>query len=562
MKYILVTGGVISGLGKGVTVGSVGMLMKGCGYNVTCIKIDPYLNVDAGTISPMEHGEVFVLDDGGEADLDLGTYERFLDVTLTRDHNLTMGKLMASVLERERRGDYLGKTVQMVPHVTDAVHAWIERVSHIPVGAGEPGAGDCEPNICIIELGGTVGDIESAPFVEALHQFQYRVGKDNMCVLHVSFVPVLGEQKTKPTQQSVAMLRSLGLAPNLLACRCEEPLAPAVRDKLALFCQVPRDHVIQLCNVSNIWRVPSMLVDQGVHACLLRLLELDHTRAPTWHYDISQRWDAVTASAPNTTIAVVGKYTASLDAYLSITKALEHASIALGVNVHVLWVDAEALEAHDETAWWRLRAAGGVLVPGGFGGRGIEGMVMAVHYARTNGIPFLGICLGMQIAVVEFCRNVAGMPAANSTEFDKDTPSPVVCIIDDGATHMGGTMHLGAHPTHLTQGSVVAGLYQKEIIVERHRHRYEVNPDMVDIMKKEGMCFVGSDVDGKRVDVVELAAATHPFFVGVQFHPEFRSRPLNASPLFVGLVKASHMPRCSRTLLSASHELWAVNIDG
>ncbi|KAK9865101.1 hypothetical protein WJX84_004859 [Apatococcus fuscideae] len=485
MKYVLVTGGVVSGLGKGVTASSIGVLLKGCGHRVTCIKIDPYLNTDAGTMSPFEHGEVFVLDDGGEVDLDLGNYERFMDITLNRDNNITTGKIYQAVIERERRGDYLGKTVQVVPHITDAIQDWIARVAAVPVDGR-----DGHPDVCVIELGGTVGDIESMPFIEALRQFQFRVGPGNLCCVHVSLVPVLGvvgEQKTKPTQHSVAVLRSLGLNPALLACRSQEPLADSVRQKLALFCQ----------------------------AC---------------H------------------IAMVGKYTGLSDAYLSVIKALQHACLKCNRRLEIEWVEAAELEEEGKKdnpeaykqAWARLSRSDAILVPGGFGSRGVEGMVLAARHARTQAKPFLGICLGMQVAVIEFARDVLGMADANSVEFEAATEHPAVVFMPEGSTtHKGGTMRLGSRRTMFeTMDCVAAKLYQvDQYVMERHRHRYEVNPTLVPQLEAAGLHFVGKDDSGARMEIMELQ--NHPFYVACQFHPEFKSRPGKPSALFLGLVLAA-----------------------
>ncbi|CAK0762419.1 hypothetical protein CVIRNUC_002955 [Coccomyxa viridis] len=546
MKYVLVTGGVVSGLGKGVTASSIGVILKACGHRVTSIKIDPYLNTDAGTMSPFEHGEVFVLDDGGEVDLDLGNYERFLDITLTRDNNVTTGKVYQAVIERERRGDYLGKTVQVVPHITDAIQDWIERVAHVAVDGR-----DGPPTVCVIELGGTVGDIESMPFIEALRQFQFRVGPGNFCCVHVSLVPVLGvvgEQKTKPTQHSVAVLRSLGLNPHLLACRSQDPLSPAVRDKLALFCQVTPRHVLNMCDVSNIWHVPIMLEAQGAHKSICDILQIgghDSMDLTGWRTRLAEKWDSLSAVVR---IAMVGKYTGLSDAYLSVLKALQHACLSASRKLEVLWVEASHLEPAAEgeeseehrAAWDKIHSAHGILVPGGFGIRGVEGMVLAARYARTHDIPYLGICLGMQVAVIEFARNVLDLKEAHSAEFDAATPTPAVVFMPEGSkTHKGGTMRLGARKTILqTMDCITARLYQAdEYVDERHRHRYEVNPTMVSDLERRGLRFVGKDESGQRMEIVELK--DHPYFVASQFHPEFKSRPGKPSPLFLGLILAS-----------------------
>uniref|UniRef100_A0A6U1F2G0 CTP synthase n=1 Tax=Tetraselmis chuii TaxID=63592 RepID=A0A6U1F2G0_9CHLO len=550
MKYVLVTGGVVSGLGKGVTASSIGVLLKACGLRVTSIKIDPYLNTDAGTMSPFEHGEVYVLDDGGEVDLDLGNYERFLDITLHKENNLTTGKVYQQVLEKERKGDYLGKTVQVVPHITDAIQDWIERVAHVPVD-GKDGV----PDVCVIELGGTVGDIESMPFIEALRQFQFRVGDANFLSVHVSLVPILGvvgEQKTKPTQHSVSVLRSLGINPRMIACRCSEPLDNSVRSKLSLFCQVPEKSVLTMHDVSNIWRVPLIMADQDVHKSLMKHLGLPEEQAGKldlehWRTSLADRWDSLKDEVK---IAMVGKYTGLSDAYLSVIKSLQHACLSTNNKLQIEWIEADHLEeatkaenqkGYDE-AWAKLRTSDGVLVPGGFGTRGVAGKILAIHYARTQKKPFLGICLGMQVAVVEFCRNVLGLEEANSTEFDQSTPTPVVVFMPEGSTtHKGGTMRLGARRTLLeTAECTSARLYQEtKYVDERHRHRYEVNPEYVERIEKAGMQFVGKDETGCRMEIVELPPSEHPFFIGAQFHPEFKSRPNKPSPLFLGFILAS-----------------------
>uniref|UniRef100_A0A7N0UVG9 CTP synthase n=1 Tax=Kalanchoe fedtschenkoi TaxID=63787 RepID=A0A7N0UVG9_KALFE len=545
MKYVLVTGGVVSGLGKGVTASSIGVLLKACGLRVTSIKIDPYLNTDAGTMSPFEHGEVYVLDDGGEVDLDLGNYERFLDITLTRDNNITTGKIYKSVLDKERRGDYLGKTVQVVPHITDAIQEWIERVAVIPVD-GKEGPAD----VCVIELGGTIGDIESMPFIEALGQFSYRVGSGNFCLIHVSLVPVLnvvGEQKTKPTQHSVRGLRGLGLTPDILACRSTKALDENVKGKLSQFCHVPAENIITLYDVPNIWHIPLLLRDQKAHEAILKRLNLHGKSQP----DLEE-WTARTELSAMlcnpVKIAMVGKYTGLSDAYLSVLKALLHAAVACHRKLVVEWVAAgdledttaqEAPDAH-KSAWEILKGADGVLVPGGFGDRGVQGKILAAKYARENKVPYLGICLGMQIAVIEYARSVLGMEDANSTEFDTRTSNPCVIFMPEGSkTQMGGTMRLGSRKTYFNNRDCKAAKLYGNIssVDERHRHRYEVNPEMIEQFENSGLSFVGKDETGCRMEVIEISA--HPYFVGVQFHPEFKSRPGKPSPLFLGLIAAS-----------------------
>ncbi|KAL3849296.1 hypothetical protein ACJIZ3_011178 [Penstemon smallii] len=549
MKYVLVTGGVVSGLGKGITASSIGLILKACGLRVTSIKIDPYLNTDAGTMSPFEHGEVHVLDDGGEVDLDLGNYERFLDIKLTRDNNITTGKIYQSVIDKERKGDYLGQTVQVVPHITDAIQEWIERVASTPVD-GKEGPAD----VCVIELGGTIGDIESIPFIEALGQFSYRVGAGNFCLIHVSLVPVLtvvGEQKTKPTQHSVKELRSLGLAANILACRSTTELDGNAKKKLSRFCHVPIENIITLYDVSNIWRVPLLLRDQKAHEAILKVLNLIcDTKEPALE-EWTSRADLCDLLHEPVRIAMVGKYTGVADSYLSVLKALLHASVACHRKLCVDWVPASDLEdaTREEnpnaykSAWKLLKAADGILVPGGFGDRGVEGKILSAKYAREKKIPYLGICLGMQIAVIEFARSVLGLHDANSTEFDPNTQNPCVIFMPEGSkTHMGGTMRLGSRRTYF-QGasSKSAKLYgNQSYIDERHRHRYEVNPDMVLRLEEAGLAFAGKDENGNRMEIIELPG--HPYFVGVQFHPEFKSRPGKPSALFLGLVAAASGP--------------------
>ncbi|KAL8201564.1 hypothetical protein R6Q57_010711 [Mikania cordata] len=546
MKYVLVTGGVVSGLGKGVTASSIGLLLQACDLRVTSIKIDPYLNTDAGTMSPFEHGEVFVLDDGGEVDLDLGNYERFLDIKLTRDNNITTGKIYQSVIDKERRGDYLGSTVQVVPHITDAIQDWIERVAAIPVDGKEG-----PPDVCVIELGGTIGDIESMPFIEALGQFSYRVGAGNFCLIHVSLVPVLnvvGEPKTKPTQHSVRGLRSLGLTPDILACRSTMELDMNVKEKLSRFCHVPLENIVSLYDVPNILHIPSLLRGQRAHEAILKALNLlSVVRQPNLKEWIAMAKRCDMLHEP-VRVAMVGKYTGLSDSYLSVLKALLHASVACKRKLVINWVsasdleDATAIESPDvnRAAWNSLKAADAVVVPGGFGDRGVEGKIIAAKYARENNIPYLGICLGMQIAVIEYARSVLGLKNANSTEFDPNTKSPCVIFMPEGSkTHMGGTMRLGSRRTyfHVTNCKSAQLYSNQSFIDERHRHRYEVNPDMVAQLEEVGLSFTGKDESGQRMEIVELQS--HPYFVGVQFHPEFKSRPGKPSAVFLGLIAAA-----------------------
>lgn len=538
MKYVVVSGGVLSGLGKGVTASSIGVLLKSAGLRVTSIKIDPYLNSDAGTMSPFEHGEVFVLDDGGEVDLDLGNYERFLDINLSKDNNLTTGKIYANVIEAERRGDYLGKTVQVIPHVTDAIQDWIEDVAARPADGS-----DGTPDACIIELGGTVGDIESAPYVEALRQFQFRVGRENVTFVHVSLVPVMGpvgEQKTKPTQHTVKELRGLGITPDILVCRSSAPLNDETRNKLAAFCHVQPKAVMSTHDVPNIYHVPLMLQEQG----LCEILEVDCTAT-----SLLEEWKTMAYHLDTLTeevhIAMVGKYTDLSDAYLSVIKSLQHAAMAVDRKLVIDWIEASHLEPEwdkdeSDAAWAALKKTDGILVPGGFGDRGIEGKIAAAHHARTNNIPYLGICLGLQVATIEFCRNVLGLEGANSTEFeDNPAHAAVVFMPEISKTHLGGTMRLGTRPTLWQVDSCqIRTLYGPgDAVDERHRHRYEVNPDLIERIEAAGLVYVGKDDSGQRCEIFELEG--HPYYVGVQFHPEFKSRPNRPSPPFLGLLQAA-----------------------
>ncbi|ETN39897.1 CTP synthase [Cyphellophora europaea CBS 101466] len=556
MKYVLVSGGVISGIGKGVIASSTGLLLKTIGMKVTSIKIDPYMNVDAGTMAPTEHGECFVLDDGGEVDLDLGNYERYLSITLRKENSITTGKMYQHVIERERKGDYLGKTVQIVPHLTNAIQDWIERVAHTCVDdTGEA------PDVCIIELGGTVGDIESAPFIEAMRQLRRRAGRDNFCQIHVSLIPVVGgEQKTKPTQQAIRDARSAGLFPDLIACRCQVPLEEATTSKIAMFCQVEQEQVIAVHDVNSTYHVPLLLEKQGLVGQLRSFFNLgdNYKISPTLvtkGQSTWQEWKNLTVSqdrfleSEKVTIALVGKYTNLHDSYISVIKSLEHSAMACQRKLNLVWVDASNLEKQMmETspeqyhkAWHELCTADGVLVPGGFGQRGTEGMIAAANWARTKPKPYLGICLGMQLAVVEYARNVVGLKGANSVELDAQTDDPIVIFMPeiDKAT-MGGNMRLGLRPTIFQEGSEWSRLRQlydnAPEVHERHRHRYEVNPEYIDKLTAAGLNFIGKDDKGERMEIVELK--DHPWYVGVQFHPEFMSRVLKPSVPYLGFVAA------------------------
>ncbi|KAH9973219.1 CTP synthase N-terminus-domain-containing protein [Lactifluus volemus] len=558
-KYILVSGGVVSGIGKGVIASSTGLLLKMTGLKVTAIKIDPYMNVDAGTMRPTEHGEVYVLNDGGEVDLDLGNYERYLDVTLSRDNNITTGKIYQQIIERERRGDYLGRTVQIVPHVTDAIQDWIERVSKIP--ADETGE---EPDVCIVELGGTVGDIESAPFVEAMRQFQFRVGHENFALIHVSLVPDMhGEQKTKPTQTTVHALRGLGLLPDLIACRLivPQPLTKGTKEKISMFCHVASEQVVGVHDVTSVYHVPLLLQSQGIVGFLQRRLNLNNLDLKSNMLErgtsLETRWKALTTNQERlfdqVSIALVGKYTDLKDSYMSVIKALEHSAFRCHRKLIIHWVESSDLEPEQQDvdpkkyhdAWRTVVGASGILVPGGFGERGTEGMMLAIKWAREQQIPFLGICLGFQLAVVEWARQIMNLPGAKSTEFNTDPADPVILFMPEiSRTHMGGTMRLGLRPTIFqkdSEWSRVRKLYGgADIVWERHRHRYEVNPEYVERLQESGMSFIGRDEKGERMQIMELQ--NHPFFVGLQAHPEFCTRPLNPSPPFLGLVAAACGP--------------------
>jgi CTP synthase len=539
MKYVVVSGGVLSGLGKGVTASSIGVLLKSSGLKITSVKIYPFINSDAGTMSPFEHGEVFVLDDGGEVDLDLGNYERFLDINLGKNNNLTTGKVYSKVIESERRGDYLGKTVQVIPHITDAIQDWIEDVAHVSAdGSGEV------PDACIIELGGTVGDIESAPYIEALRQFQFRVGRENISFVHVSLVPVMGpvgEQKTKPTQHSVKELRGLGITPDILVCRSTSPMTQETKEKLAAFCHVSADAVMSTHDVPNIYHVPLMLEKQGL--CKILNVDCNNTSLLSQWREMALNLDTLTEEV---NIAMVGKYTDLSDAYLSVIKRLQHAAMAVSRKLNIDWIEASHLESswkqqnskEFDNAWKLLKSADGVLVPGGFGDRGIEGKILAAEYARTSKTPYLGICLGLQVATIEFCRNVLNLTGANSTEFEDNPEYPAVVFMPEiSKTHLGGTMRLGLFEAKLRDKSLIRSIYKSQLINERHRHRYEVNINYKDQFEKKGMIFSGLSPDNKLPEIIELK--NHPWFIGVQFHPEVKSKPFDPHPLFKSFIKAS-----------------------
>ncbi|XP_014277610.1 CTP synthase 2 [Halyomorpha halys] len=547
MKYILVTGGVISGVGKGVIASSFGTLLKSCGINVTSIKIDPYINIDAGTFSPYEHGETYVLDDGGEVDLDLGNYERFLDVTLHRDNNITTGKIYQDVISKERKGFYLGKTVQVVPHVTDRIQEWVEEVAFRSVSQDGK-----SPEVCIIELGGTIGDIEGMPFVEAFRQFQFRVNLENFCVAHVSLVPqpkATGEPKTKPTQASVRELRGLGLSPDLVVCRSECPITEVVKKKISMFCHVPPEQVLCIHDVTSIYRVPLLMDKQGILEFFIKRLKLNipFPRPRKYMHKWKSLADRVDSLRKEINIALVGKYTTLEDAYASVSKALQHAAVAVGYRVNITYIESVDLEKSSQAAnsvsyheaWQKLCKSDGVIVPGGFGSRGVEGKIEACRWCRETNKPFLGICLGLQAAVIEFARNVLGLTEANTAENDKNTKHPVVIEMPEyNPSDMGGTMRLGRRITEFkSDSSILKQLYQKDKIEERHRHRFEVNPEYIQQFEDKGFHFVGHCEENKRMEIAELD--DHPYYVSVQFHPEYLSRPLSPSPPFLGLILAS-----------------------
>jgi len=529
MKFIFVTGGVISGLGKGITSSSIGRLLKSRGLKVTAIKIDPYLNVDAGTMNPFEHGEVFVLDDGGEVDLDLGNYERFLDINLTSSHNITTGKVYRSVIEKERMGEYLGKTVQIIPHITNEIKCNITNV------ADATGA-----DVCIVELGGTVGDIESMPFLEAVRQMNTELGKGENCIfVHTTLVPILGtvgEQKTKPTQHSVKELRAIGIQPDIIVARAKEPLEYSIKRKISLFCDVPLEAVVSAPDARSIYEVPLVLEEQGLTEYILRRLKFEPREQ-----DLME-WKDFLAKIMNPTrsvkIACVGKYTHLADSYISHLEAFHHAGAELETKVDMLFIDSEVVQEKGITP--DLAKADGILIPGGFGSRGIEGKIMTARYARENNIPYLGVCLGFQIATIEIARDLLGMEGANTTEIDPETKFPVIDLLPEqrDVKKKGATMRLGAQPVVVSEQSKAYDLYgSKNLIMERHRHRFEVNPKYIEKFEEIGWKFSGKAPDGVKMEIAELD--NHPYFCASQFHPEFKSRPGKPSPLHYGLVRAA-----------------------
>ena len=526
-KFVFVTGGVVSGLGKGITAASLGRLLKNRGLKVSIQKFDPYLNVDPGTMSPYQHGEVFVTDDGAETDLDLGHYERFIDENLTQNSNITSGKVYWSVISKERRGEYLGGTVQVIPHITNAIKEKVHSV-----------AKEQDVDVVITEIGGTVGDIESQPFLEAIRQIKYDVGRENVCFIHVTLVPYLGksgELKTKPTQHSVKELRSIGIQPDIIVCRSEKEISEDLKNKIGLFCNLEGKCVIQNLDADHLYEVPLMLHKEGLDRLVIEKLELGcrDIENNEWVSMVQK----IKSLKENVNIALVGKYVELHDAYISVVEALNHGGLANDSKVSIKWINAE--EVTMEGASKIFEDIDGILVPGGFGDRGVEGKIEAIRYARENNIPFLGICLGMQTTVIEFARNVLGYEGANSSEIDPETKYPVIDLMleQEGIEDLGGTMRLGAYPCKLNKESNSYKVYQSEIISERHRHRYEFNNEFRKEIIEAGMSIVGTSPDERLVEIVEIKE--HPWFVAVQFHPELKSRPNNPHPLFIGFIKAA-----------------------
>ncbi len=529
-KYIFVTGGVVSGLGKGIAAASIAALLEARGLKVTLMKFDPYINVDPGTMSPFQHGEVFVTDDGAETDLDLGHYERYSHAHLTKANNWTSGRIYLSVIEKERRGDYLGKTIQVIPHITNEIKDAIKTVA-------------TSHDIVIVEIGGTVGDIESLPFLEAIRQMGNEVGRHNAIFVHLTLVPYIAashELKTKPTQHSVKELLTIGIQPDILLCRCDRELPAEMKAKISLFCNVSQDAVITAPDVKTVYEIPLMFNREGLDQLIVDLLRL-----PLGDTDLRQ-WAALVnrihSLRESVTIGIIGKYVDFEDSYKSLNEALMHGGFANSVKVKFQWIESEELLTDDR---WedRLREVDAILVPGGFGKRGVSGMIRAIGYARTHQKPFFGICLGMQCASLEFARNVCGLDQADSTEFNEETPDPVIFKLRDllGVENLGGTMRLGAYPCELRDGSLAAQVYGADEISERHRHRYEFNPAYIDRLGENGLVFSGKSPDGKFVEIVELA--DHPWFLGCQFHPELKSKPLAPHPLFVSFIKAAYEHR-------------------
>jgi CTP synthase len=545
-RYIFVTGGVVSSLGKGIATASLGKLLKARGLRVVLQKFDPYLNVDPGTMNPFQHGEVFVTDDGAETDLDIGHYERFIDESLARIHNVTSGQIYDAIIARERRGEYLGRTVQVIPHVTDEIKHRVK----LPATRTEDGP---PPDVVITEVGGTVGDIESLPFLEALRQLRLELGDQRTLFIHLTLVPYVdsaGELKTKPTQHSVKELRGIGIQPDVLLCRCQTGLPPDVRKKIALFCNVAEDHVIDARNVESIYEVPLRFEAQDLDDLVCRHLQLPDASADMrgWVELVDRIYNATTPVR----IAIVGKYTGLKDAYKSIVEAFVHAGVRHDARVEIEWVSAEAVQ--DDGPAVHLSRMDGLLIPGGFGERGVEGKIAAIRYAREQRIPFLGICFGMQLAVIEYARNVLGLRKASSTEWDHDTPDPVIALMSEqeGVEDLGGTMRLGSYPALLKEGSLARRLYGAAQIDERHRHRWELNNLYRERLEQAGLSISAASPDSRLVEMIELP--THPFFIASQFHPELKSRPERPHPLFDAFVGAAAKCRTERTTLAAGRE--------
>lgn len=518
VKYIFITGGVMSGLGKGITAASVGRILKNRGYKVTAVKIDPYLNIDAGTMNPAQHGEVFVLKDGGEVDLDLGNYERFLDIDLTSPHNITTGKVYKTVIEKERRGDFLGETVQIIPHITDEIKSCIRKAAEEDMNGGG------KMDICLVEVGGTVGDIESMPFLEAVRQMRGEMPESDSVLIHVTLIPedAMGDLKTKPTQHSVKALRELGLYADIIVGRSERAIGPGTKRKISAFCDLPQWGVISAATAPDTYQVPMELEKEGLPDALSQLMKLEKRDADTsWYGTVSKEYTS------RITVAIVTKYGIE-DVYISIKEALKHAGRSLSTEVKIVWLDAERFEP------CQLKDYDGVLIPGGFGKRGVEGKIRAIQYAREQKIPLLGLCLGFQLSVVEFSRNVLGIKDATSQEFGEGTHVIALLPEQEAVTDLGGTMRLGNYPVTIRDDTFAKQLYASNDIIERHRHRYEVNPDHIADLEKNGLVFSG--LNGRRMEILELPG--HPFFFATQFHPEFRSRPIRPAPPFLGFVAA------------------------
>lgn len=527
-KFVFVTGGVVSSIGKGIAAASLGRLLKSRNYSVSILKLDPYINVDPGTMSPFQHGEVFVTEDGAETDLDLGHYERFTDTAMSRLNSVTTGSIYQAVINKERRGDYQGGTVQVIPHITNEIKERIHRVAR-----------NTNPDVVITEIGGTVGDIESLPFLEAIRQFRKDVGRRDVLYMHVTLVPYIaaaGEVKTKPTQHSVKELRSIGIQPDILVCRSEKPLPFNIKEKISEFCDVPANCVITTHDVSSIYEVPLMVEEEGLANQVLDIFGMEQREPNLTH------WKAIVEGMRNTCrnveVAIVGKYVSLNDAYKSVVEALQHAAIAARATLKIRWVNSEDLETQEADKY--LHGVDGVVVPGGFGSRGVDGKVRAIQYVRENQIPFLGLCLGMQCSVVEWARNVAHLERANSSEIDPETPNPVISLLPEqqDVVDLGGTMRLGLYPCRIKPETLASRLYQDEVVYERHRHRYEFNNAFRNLFLESGYVISGTSPDGRLVEMIEYA--DHPFFIASQFHPEFQSRPSAPHPLFVGFMQAAY----------------------